>query len=333
MIRSYEDLIRTADAYADARILTTSVELNIFSHIGKKPSTANEIARKSRTSSEGMDFLLHALVGMGLLRKQKNCFHLTQISRTYLDQANPRSIIHFLWLAGQHWEDWANLTVAIRKGRPTDNIDSKDDPEFRKRFAKALHERSFYITPRLIRPINLGKAKTLLDLGGGAGSYAFALIQKTPGLSATIFDRPPAVKIALAEAKKNGLSHRVNVIGGDLFREDYGGPYDVIFFSNVVHIYGPKENQLILKKIKKALKPGGRLIIVEYFLEKDHAHPSEVSSFSLMMYLFTESGKCYTWDEVTLWLKRFGFSRFHRKKVINKIGILEAFLKPPRNHP
>ena len=65
MIRSYEDLIQTADAYADARILTTSVELNVFSHIGEKPLTAKQIAKKSRTSLEGMDFLLHALVGIG----------------------------------------------------------------------------------------------------------------------------------------------------------------------------------------------------------------------------------------------------------------------------
>jgi len=202
MIRSYEGLIQTADAYADSRTLVTGVELNVFTHIGKRSATAKEISRKSRTSSGGMEFLLNALAGMGLLNKNGNRFRNSLLSKRYLDTASPKSITNFLWLAGQQWEDWMNLTQAIQKGRSTDNIDTQDDPEFRKRFAKALHERSFFVTPLLMRHIHLGKAKTLLDLGGGAGSYALALAQKTPGLHATIFDRPPAVKVALTEAKK-----------------------------------------------------------------------------------------------------------------------------------
>ncbi len=330
MIRSYEDLIRTADAYADSRTLITGVELDVFTHIGSRFLTAQAVSQKSRTSPEGMDFILNALVGMGVLAKQGKRFRNTPLGRTYLDAASPKSITHFLWLAGNHWEDWMGLTQAIKKGRGTTTLPSPDDPVFRKRFAKALHERSFYITPKLMRHIHLGRARSLLDLGGGAGSYTFALIRKTPGLHAIVFDRPATVKVAMAEAKKIGLWDQVSVIGGDLFTHDYGGPYDVIFYSNVIHIYGPKENLQILRKVKKALKPGGRLIIVEYFLEPDRAHPPDVSSFALMMYLFTESGRCYTWEEVIQWLKQMGFSRFRRIRVTEKIGVLETTLNSSR---
>jgi SAM-dependent methyltransferase len=326
MIQSYEDLIRTADAYADSRTLLTGVELDLFTHLGSATRTASTIAQKCHAAPEGIELLLNALVGMGILAKHGNRFRNTSLSRTYLDAASPRSITNFLWLAGQHWEDWMHLTQTVKKGRGTARSPSHDDPVFRKRFAKALHERSFFITPKLIRHIHLGRAKALLDLGGGAGSYAFALIRKTPGLQATIFDRPAAVKVALTEAKKEGLSKSVRVIGGDLFTQDYGGPYDVVFYSNVIHIYGPRENLQVFKKVKRALRPGGRLLIVEYFLDHDRAHPPDVSSFALMMYLFTESGRCYTWDEVTQWLKSTGFSRFRRTRVTEKIGILDATL-------
>jgi|SRR5579884_3130479 len=327
MIRSYEELLQTADAFTDSRTLIAGVELDLFTHLGKKPATAKEIARKANASAEGVGFLLNALTGMGLLSKSGERYRNTPLSRTYLDAASTQSITHFIWLAGRHWEDWIGLTEAIRKGRRSRKRPPPDDPIFRKRFAKALHERSFYLAPKILRPIDLRGARTLLDLGGGAGSYAFALLVKYPGLHATIFDRPAAVKVALAEAKRADLAKQVDVIGGDLFTDDYGGPYDVIFYSNVIHIYSPQENRQILRKIKKALKPGGRLIIVEYFLYKDHAHPPDVSSFNLMMFLFTEQGRCYTWEEVTGWLKEAGFSRFRRTKVDGKIGILEATLK------
>ncbi|TAK09850.1 MAG: methyltransferase [Candidatus Manganitrophaceae bacterium] len=326
MIRNYEELLQTADAFTDSRTLIAAVEVDLFTHLGKKPATAKEIARKADASPEGIEFLLNALTGMGLLTKSADRFRNTPLSRTYLDAASTQSITNFIWLAGQHWNDWIGLADAVRKGRRPRKRPPPDNPAFRKRFSKALHERSFYLAPKILRPIDLRGARTLLDLGGGAGSYAFALLVKYPGLHATIFDRPAAVKVALAEAKHADLAEQVDVIGGDLFTDSYGGPYDVIFYSNVVHIYSPQENRRILKKIKTALKPGGRLIIVEYFLDKDQAHPPDVSSFNLMMLLFTEQGRCYTWEEVTQWLKQAGFSRFRRTRIDGKIGILEATL-------
>jgi SAM-dependent methyltransferase len=326
MIRTYEDLLYTADAFTDSRTLIAAVELDLFTHLGKKSATAKEIARRADASPEGIEFLLNALTGMGLLAKSRDRFRNSPVSRTYLDTASTSAITHFIWLAGQNWHDWIGLTDVIRKGRRPRKRSQTDDPAFRKRFSKALHERSFHLAPKILRPIDLRGAQTLLDLGGGAGSYAFALLVKYPRLHATIFDRPPAVKVALAEAKRAELSDRIDVIGGDLFTDQYGGPYDAIFYSNVTHIYSPQENRKILAKIKKALKPGGRLIIVEYFLDKDHANPPDVSSFNLMMLLFTERGGCYTWDEATAWLKEAGFSRFRRTQVDGKIGILEARL-------
>ena len=216
------------------------------------------------------------------------------------------------------------LTQAIRKGRAPSAPQPPDDPVFRRRFAKALHERSRYLIPKITRHITLKKTRSLLDLGGGAGSYAFALVRKTPGLQATIFDRSVTTKVALDMARRGGLAKRVSVIGGDLFEQDYGGPYDAVFYSNVIHIYGHQENLRILRKVKRALRPGGRLIIVEYFLERDRTRPRDASLFNLMMYLFTPSGRCYTWGEVTRWLRGIGFSGFRRVRVTDKVGILEA---------
>ncbi len=326
MIRTYGDLLHTADAFTDSRTLIAGVELDLFTALGKKALTAKEISRKTKASAEGVEFLLHALTGMGLLTKSGSRFRNAPVSRTFLDTASPQSITNFIWLAGQNWNDWIDLTDAVRKGRRPQKRTAADNPAFRKRFSKALHERSFYLAPKILRPIDLRGARTLLDLGGGAGSYAFALLLKYPGLRATIFDRPAAVKVALAEAKRGDLDGQAGVIAGDLFADSYGGPYDVIFYSNVIHIYSPEENRRILKKIKSALKPGGRLIIVEYFLDKDQAHPPDVSAFNLMMLLFTERGRCYTWEEVTQWLKQTGFSRFRRTRIDGKIGILQATL-------
>lgn len=53
LIRTYEELLRTADAFTDSRTLIAGVELDLFTHIGKKPATAKEIARRADASRKG----------------------------------------------------------------------------------------------------------------------------------------------------------------------------------------------------------------------------------------------------------------------------------------
>lgn len=77
MIRTYEDLLRTADAFTDYRTLIAGVELDLVTHLGKKSATAKEIARRADASPEGVEFLLNALTGIGLLTKWGERFRNT----------------------------------------------------------------------------------------------------------------------------------------------------------------------------------------------------------------------------------------------------------------
>ncbi len=72
------------------------------------------------------------------------------------------------------------------------------------------------------------------------------------------------------------------------------------------------------------MNPGAKLIIVEYFMEQDQTRPPDAALFNLMMYLFTPSGRCYTWQEITQWLQSLGFTRLRRTRVTEKIGILQC---------
>jgi ubiquinone/menaquinone biosynthesis C-methylase UbiE len=188
---------------------------------------------------------------------------------------------------------------------------------------------AYRISRILISGIELGiftqlGAKSLLDLGGGDGSYSFAILEKNPQLHVTVFDRPYMIKAAMLKAFNKGIITKINLVAGDFFKDDFGGPYDIVFLSNIIHIFGEAENKSLLEKITKALNANGRLLIVDRFLEDDRTNPPEAAVFSVELFLRTASGRCYAWSDVLQWLEPLGFSGFTRTRINERVAVLEA---------
>ena len=84
------------------------------------------------------------------------------------------------------------------------------------------------------------------------------------------------------------------------------------------------ENRKLLRRAAHALRSGGKLFIVEFFLDASRTAPARSAVFSVMMYLYTATGRCYSWSEVQGWLRTLGYGRFKRHRITPAIGMLEA---------
>jgi SAM-dependent methyltransferase len=314
--------MQLANAYGESQTLLCANELGVFTAIGKGRRTAKEIARRCSADPEGMRLLLDALVSLGLISLARTGYRNTPLSRRYLDGNSPWAITNLLWLLGHHWQDWSKLPQALRKGRPGwATITAR--PQFRKRFSWAMHERSHALAGATVKAMRLpAGARRFLDLGGGPGSYALALARRYPKLTGVIVDQTTVV--AKEVVRQTGMAGRVKVKEGNIFKDDLGADYDAILCSNVVHVFNDTENQLLLRRASKALRPGGRLFIVEFFLDDSRTHPANSAVFSVLMWLYTATGRCYSWREVEAWLRKIGFGKFRRCSVMPGIGVLEA---------
>ena len=90
---------------------------------------------------------------------------------------------------------------------------------------------------------------TLLDLGGGPGTYALEFLARHPRLQATLCDRAPALEVGRAIARSVRHGTRLSYLPLDFMKKPVPGRYDVIWFSNVLHIYGPAENQRLFRRL------------------------------------------------------------------------------------
>jgi SAM-dependent methyltransferase len=145
-----------------------------------------------------------------------------------------------------------------------------------------------------------------------------------------VCDRPAALDVAKEIASTHKAGARLSYLPLDLMTEAIPGSYDVIWYSNVLHIYAPKDNQALFRRALVALNPGGRMLIQDAFLhDRKGLFPEEASLFALSMLLFTERGNTYTAAETKAWLTEAGFERikvFRMKKGTEdwEDGILEA---------
>jgi len=149
--------------------------------------------------------------------------------------------------------------------------------------------------------------ESLLDVGGGSGSFVSLLRDKYPLRDYGIFDLPAAIKIAQEELEGDKIAQRVNLHAGNFFTDKLPTGYDGILFSNILHDW-PKETALFLaKKSYDALPSGGMVYIHEMILNESKNGPKIPAAFNWLMYV-NHGSQQYTLSELKYILKETGFS-------------------------
>lgn len=311
-IRTFEEFRDAVVAYRLPRVILTALDLDLFTAMGARPWTIAALATRLRTSRRGLEILCRNLATAGLLAKQGTRYRNTRLGLGELNAKSPRHRGAYLDLIRSHWDDWSQLTRSVRRGRPVGG-DTPDDPAYRRRFSWAMHVRSKDIAPKVAAQINLRGARSLLDLGGGPGTYALAFLARNPTLQATVCDRGPALHVARTLARRSAHGRRLSYLPLDFMAEPLSGRYDVVWYSNVLHIYSPAENQRLFRRLARHLTSGGRLLIQDAFTtDREGLAPAETNLFAVTMLLFTETGNTYGLTETTRWLKAAGFPTVRR---------------------
>jgi SAM-dependent methyltransferase len=306
-IRTFEEFRDAISAYRLPRVLLAGLELDLFTAVGDRSWTVVDLSKELKVSERGLSILCRNLAAAGVLQKKGPIYKNGRLSATSLNRNHPAYRGGYLALMQTHWQDWGRLVESVRSGLPIDH-DIPDTPDYRRQFTWAMHHRTLEIAPAIAAQVRLGRARTLLDLGGGPGTYAMAFLTRNSRLRATVCDREAALAVAKEIASTHRAGRRLSYLPLDFSKEPIPGIYDVIWYSNVLHIYSPEDNQAIFRRVFAALAPGGRFIIQDAFLhDREGLHPAEASLFAVSMLLFTTGGNTYPASETAKWLKGAGF--------------------------
>jgi SAM-dependent methyltransferase len=316
-IKTFDDFRNVAQLYQYSRAILAALEFDLFSAIGSRSWRLEALAGRLKVSVRGLDILCRNLAALGLLVKKDSSYGNAPLARTDLNRKSPAYRAEYLDLIKSHWDDFAQLARSVRSGKPIE-AGRPDDPAWRRRFSWAMHHRSRERARRVARLVDLRRTRTLLDLGGGPGTYAMAFLDENPRLRATVADRPAALTIARRIAAAHPARSRLSFVPVDFMRDPIRSAYDTVWLSNVIHIYSPAQNLTLFRKIRNALNPGGRVLIQDSFLtDPTGLYPIDTTAFALTMLLFTETGNTYAARDVIDWLQGTGY---YRVRMLREIG-------------
>ena len=190
------------------------------------------------------------------------------------------------------------------------------DPHKMRAFTDAMHDKALKATWMIAREIPIGDAKTMLDIGGGPGTYSLEWCKLHSHLKATVFDIAPVLEVAKNYIESYGLQDRVDTKPGDFHKDDLGNSqYDLVLMANILHMYDADMSKALVTKAVKAVKPGGRIIIHGFCTDEDQTGPIDDTLFSLNIGMLTEGGRAHPVQEKIDWLKGAGVSDIHHFRV------------------
>jgi len=303
----YDRLDSLARGYRQSQVLLTAVRLGLFEKLAREERTAEALAAALGADGRGTRILADALTALEVLEKQGGRYRLSAEAREFLLARSPRSRRALLLHEARLSESWARLDDAVRRGEPVP--DEAVDPRLRgdaAAFAAAMADIGRQMAERVAAALTLAGGERVLDVGGGPGVYAVAFARSAPGVTVEVLDREETVALARRTAEDAGLAESVTARAGDALEADLGGPFDVVFLSNFVHIYSAERNRELVARCAAALVPGGRLAVKDFLLEPDRTRPVAGALFAVNMLINTETGDAYTAEEVAGWMHAAG---------------------------
>ncbi|HNI68012.1 MAG TPA: methyltransferase [Nitrospira sp.] len=309
--------------YWETKILLTAVKLDVFSLLDGQGRSAAELAKQLGADTRALELLLNALVAIRLLAKNETVYANTPVAQTHLVKHGPQYVGHLLLLHDAEWDNWGKLEEAIKTGRsPVSRHVFETDPALGANVLSVLHRIGQQSGPDLAKRLGLGQARTMLDLGGGAGTNAIAFCRVYPTLSATVFDLATTLPLTERTVKEAGLEGRIALKSGDFNRDSLGGPYDVVLMSDILHYQNLATNAALVKKIHAHLNPGGRLVIKDRFLDASGTSPAWTAAFAVHILVNTEQGGCYRTAEAMQWMHDGGYTSVEE---IERTAVVQGF--------
>jgi SAM-dependent methyltransferase len=227
-----------------------------------------------------------------------------------------------------HWLPWGRLSEAVRTGRrqTAETLGAElfeyysDNPAEGRAFTGAMTVSSLEVAGEVARVLDTSSAKLVVDVGGASGALISSLLMKNPALMGAILERPEVVPRAQAAIAERGLASRCHVFEGNFFLSVPEA--DIFLLKHIIHDWDDDQSILILSNCARALRPKGRVVLVERVLpESDGGSEASLADLNMLVLL---PGRERTQREYADLISRAGLRLDRVTDTTSSISVIEA---------
>jgi ubiquinone/menaquinone biosynthesis C-methylase UbiE len=326
-----ERLHQITFSFISSRVLTTGIELGVFTHIAGGKNTAEAVARAAKADARGMRMLLDALAALELVTKKNSRFTLTPLARKFLVRGEPDYLGSIIELP-DHAEAWRHLTKSVRTGRPVNTVEKeKGAAKFFPALVSGLHVIHRERARRAAEVLGIGtshKGLHVVDVGCGSGVWGIAAAAADRTARITAQDYVAMLPGTRKYVKRDGVEGQFDYLPGDLNKIDFGkNRFDLAILGNIVHSEGERNSRRLFRRLYRALRPGGRIAIADMIPNDTRTGPPFPVFFALNMLLNTERGDTYTLAEYADWLMKAGMDRVETADIGSHSPLIIGYKK------
>jgi len=284
-----------------SQAIYAAAKLGVADLLKDGPKPASELAHATKNSPEPMYRLLRALAAFGIFRETTpGTFELTPIAQ-HLRSDVPDSLRGVAIMFGSPWHRaaWTEILHAVRTAEPSfehahgqgffDYCQSH--PDAAAVFDEAMTSFSTQETPLVLEAYDFSGIRKLVDVAGGHGSLLAEILKKNPAMQGVLFDLPSVIDGAKKRKhlEAAGVAPRCELVGGDFFQSVPAGG-DAYLMKHIIHDWSDGHCVTILNNCRKAMAPGGRLLLIEMVLSPGN-EPHIGKLLDLEMLVQTRGGK------------------------------------------
>jgi len=303
----------TFTGYQRTAAVKAAIELDVFTQIAQGAVTTEALAARCHAAPRGLRALLNHLAMDGFLTKDGERYGLTATAAAFLDRSSPGylgSAISFI-ASPMIIDGFTRLTDAVRQGGtavPKGGALAPEHPVWVE-FARGMAPLAGMTALLLGNLLDVERAPgwKVLDIAAGHGMFGITLARLNAAVQVTALDWKNVLAVAEAHAQAAGVAERFRLLTGSAFEVPFGDGYDLVLLPNFLHHCDAPTCEQLLMKVRAALAPGGRVVIVEFVPDDDRSGPPDAVRFALVMLAGTPAGDAYTFAEYQTMLQHAGF--------------------------
>ncbi|AKZ53238.1 putative O-methyltransferase [Streptomyces ambofaciens ATCC 23877] len=315
-----------------SRAVHVVAELKVAEALAEGPLSAEELAGRVGADADALGRVLRLLASNGVFATRADgTFELTPMADA-LRADHPMSMRPIALLMGHpiHWEDWSGFPETVVTGEPalpklrgmhafeflTKNA------EYGQVFFEGMGSMSASETGPIVAAYDFTRFGTVVDFCGGQGGLLAGILASSPATRGVLYDPRVEENGAAEFLAAQGVADRTERVAGDLFEVPPGGA-DAYVLKHIVHDWPEEQALQILRNVRAAIKPGGRLLIAEMVIPEqgDEPHSGKLVDLWLMLLV---GGRERTPGQYADLLARAGFRLERVVETAAAISLVEA---------
>ena len=255
-----------------SQALAACIRLRVFEMLQSGPETAANLAARSSIPVDAMQRLLAAAAALGLLAERSGGRYglgmlgaallgnpgiaamVEHHSMLYDDLRDPVSLLSGNREATQLAQYWPYAAAA--------SPGALDDASTAA-YTALMSSSQDLIAEDILAAYDFRRHRRLLDIGGGNGTFLAAAAARAPDLSLMLFDLPAVAAMGAARFEANGLSARAQAVGGNFLADLLPEGADLVTLIRIILDHDDATALKILRAARRAIAPGGTLLIAE----------------------------------------------------------------------